>query len=513
MKRKIIRVLNGVIVLAILSGVFWVFRGNISQFFEEHLSKSVPSGVEKQTTIGVPRRISYLGRIREAKKLMEHEYHSLATIEISAAIAEKPQLSQPYFLLGEVYLRSEQPEKLENLIAQIELKFPNHPETDVLRARKLITEKDFVSALAILETRQETINSGLKFYHAILLALQNDHLRARDILNALKKLPIEESSLTVSESGVDEVIAAAETIPPELEKKVTDVLSVYDEFDEFADGKNPHLFALIAKKLAENEESALAHAFAELAIKEDIEYIDAWILRGYSLFLMQDYKKALGDFQHAYEMDPLRPETQYFLALTLDKTGRDEEAAMFFEKALEHNFEFSSEVRWKLIEIFAAQQKFDRVLELYQQLVAENPEPKKFVDAVHTSIDILQRPEIALEITKKLLAENQSDVLAMNLNAWALIANKQFFDAEKILKAAQKLDPTRPRTFLNLGLLAEKQEQFSNAAELYKKAYELGKNKPFDSVVNLAAEKYNELILRDENPAQPEATKIPANSP
>jgi tetratricopeptide (TPR) repeat protein len=526
MKRNTLRWLNVLILIVILAGGGFIFWGKwkpdpATKSATEMLPKSAEKNFEKKKETppvekietGIPRQISYLGRIREAKNLLEHEYFSLATMELSAAIAEKPHLSQPYFLLGEVYLRSGETVKLENLIAQIETKFPEHPETTVLRARKLVAEKDFVSALALLDTQGDTLNPGLKFYHAVLLALQNDHTRAREILKQIETLPTEETELVVTASGVEEKQADQIALSPELAKKINDLLAVYAEFDDFADGENPHLFALIAKKLAENNEASLAYAFAENAIKEDIEYIDGWILRGYASFLMQSFETALVDFHHAYEMDPLRPETQYFLALTLEKTGNDEEAAMFFEKALEHDFEFSSEVRWKLIEIFATQQKFDQVLQLYNQLVSENPEPKKFVSAVHTSIDILQKPEIALEITTTLLEENPTDILAMNLHAWALIANRQFYAAEKLLQEAENLDPTRPRTFLNLGLLYEKQQQYTDAAEFYKKAYDFGKNQPFDSVVNLAAEKYNELISRTERPKQPEASDVPANSP
>ncbi|MCF7846629.1 MAG: tetratricopeptide repeat protein [Candidatus Gracilibacteria bacterium] len=509
MKKTIIRGLNILILIAIFGGIGWIFREKLEVWVTDMTSPS-PSQIERQ---GVPRRISYLGRLREAQRLMEHEYFSLATIELSAAIAEKPHLSQPYFLLGEVYLRSGQMQKLSQLIAQLRQKFPNHPDIAILEARQHIFKRDFVSALAMLETHKEALSPGLKLYQAIVLALQNDHARAQEILETLSRLPKREAELTVTAEGVTEVSAPLQSLSPALAEKVEALLGVYETFDEFADGKNPHLFALMAKVLAEHHEAILAQEFAEVAIKEDIGYIDAWILRGYAFFLQQKYESALEDFRHAYEMDPLRPQTQYFLALSLEKTGNDTEAAIFFEKALQHDFEFSSEVRWKLIEILSAQQKFDRVLDLYTDLVEEDPEPKKYVSAIYTSIDVIQRPAIALNIAEKLLAENPDDLLAMNLYGWALIANKQFVAAEEVLQKAKTLDPEQPRTFLNLGLLREKQGKYIEAAEWYKQAYELGEGKPFDSVINLAAEKYNALIQQINQPGKPPAPAVPASSP
>ena len=62
------------------------------------------------------------------------------------------------------------------------------------------------------------------------------------------------------------------------------------------------------------------------------------------------------------------------------------------------------------------------------------------------------------------------------MHAWALIANKNFLEAENWLNAAKEIDPKNPRTFLNLGLLAEEQARFEDAKSFYKKSYELGKS-------------------------------------
>jgi len=272
---------------------------------------------------------------------------------------------------------------------------------------------------------------------------------------------------------------------------------------------------MIAKVLAENNEAVLSQEFADTAIREDIEYVDAWILRGYSNFLLKNFDEALTDLRHAYELDPLRAETHYFLALTLDETGNEDEAILFFEKSLENNFDFSDKVRWRLVDLFLKKEKYDRVVELYRELLDGESDPDKFVNAVHLSIDVLKRPEVALEITEKLFSEKPDDVFTINMHAWALIANRKFHDAEIILNKADKIIPDNPRTLLNFGLLFEEQDEFSKAKEFYKTAYEAGKKQApkFEAITNLAAEKHNQLLNRKENPESPEVLDKPEHSP
>jgi tetratricopeptide (TPR) repeat protein len=430
----------------------------------------------EKPAVGVPRAKPYDIIVKEGKDLLEDEYYSRAALEFSVALREKPTDIEIYKLLAEAHLRAGEYEKLGNLITKIHETFPDSELAVILATRQLIEEQKFTEALAILKNKNP-LPDELKFYQAMLLSLQNDHDGAREILKNLE---------------------TTTTISPETQLKVNAFVTLYQEFSELSDGKNPHLFTLIAKKLAEFHEATLALAFADTAIREDITYVDAWIIRGYASFLKQDYESALKDLRHAYELDTIRPETHYFLALALLKTNNSPEAALFLEKSLDHNFAFENDVRWKLIEIYSAQQKFDKVIELYKNTAKLDPIPEKFIPAVHTAVDLLKKPELALEITSSLLAKNEGNILAMNLHAWALIANKEFTEAETLLAATLKLDEKNARTFLNLGLLAESQGDLQKAKNYYKKSYELGKDDPADAVVNLAAEKYNELLERTE---------------
>jgi len=483
------------IVIVFMSG-WWISQQGLPDFKAMINSEFKPTEEAKPPVRAVRRKTSYLGRIRAARELMVHDYYSLASIELAQAIREKPDFIEPYLLLGEVYLRTKDTTKLANLLGELNTKFPQNPEVLTLQTRQWVNEKKFTETLGLMN-ELPAIPARLRLYQAILLALQNNHEQARDILKELQKVDVKSKDFVIANYGIVEAEGEGEEdfLRAEEAQKVHDLMVVYEEFDELAEGKNAHLFAEIAQALAQNNEAFLAREFADISIKEEITYIDAWILRGYSQLLMQDYEPALADLRHAYELDPIRPEVHYFLALALYESEKYEESALFFEKALEYQFDFSEEVRWKLLEIFTRQKKYDQVIELYKELLDYDTEPAQFTSAVHTAINLMQTPEVALDFTQILIDKNPQDLFAMNMHAWALIANEQLDEAGALLGQAKTLDAQNPRTYLNLGLLAETKEDSKTAKDQYQLAYEYGQERNGqDAVVNLAVDKYNAII-------------------
>lgn len=508
MRNRLAYILIGISVAIILGTIIYIFGPDLSYSFSKIFSNtSTKTGIKKSE--GVPRSISYRGRLEEARKLIDQEYFTLAPLELISAIKEKPDFIEPYLILGEVYLRTNDLRKLNSLLIELENKFPENKEIIVLEARKLITEGKFNDVFKSLEqAERKDLSPALNFYLAVLNALQNKHETAKEILSELNGLPVIEKkyfAIDVNDTSIEEVNVS---ITSELAKKVQDLLVTYEEFEGLSDGKNPHLFALLAKKLAENNEGRLAREFSDTAIKEDVAYIDAWIIRGYANLLLKDFGNALQDLRHAYELDPIRPQTHYFLALTLYESGNEEEAALYFEKALEHNFEFSSEIRWKLVSIFNKQQKYDQVIILYKNLLNENVPEEVFTSAINTMINLVKSPETALEVTTKLINESPDNVFLMNMHAWTLTSNRYYSEAEEFLKKAEGLEPENPRTFFNFGILYETQKRFEEAKGQYNKSYELSLKSSNKSVLKLAAQKYNQLIGLDDTKTEFLSTEL-----
>ena len=513
MKKKIFITLA--ILLSALMGIsfFLIFKDEIISPFQ----KNKPAGIspiksqENTKPKKISRKNSFQGKINQAREFIEVNQYTLASIELTKALKEDNTQIIPYLLLGEIYLRTNNQEKLKNLISQLKTKFPEDPETLVLITKKWLLDKKFSEISELLNSTAE-LPPTLKFYQAILLSLQNNHEKSIKILKELSRLPVSDGILKKKKQPTNE--DEKNTLSIDLAAKVNNLLITYEEFKDFREGKNAHLFATISKSLSHNKEASLAQEFADLAIKEEVGYIDAWILRGYAQFLLKKYPQALKDFEHAYELDPLRAETHYFLALTFFETKKLDKAALFFEKALEYNFEFKKELQWKLLEIYGQQKKYDKVLELYKILLETESDPINFFSAVHTAVDLIKKPEIALQFTESLIQKKPEDIFAINIHAWALIANKKFIQAEEILKKAIKLAPENPRSFLNLGLLYEEKMDFQSAKEMYQKSYELGKKLPeYSSLTNLAAEKYNLLVTNSDKPETPNINNNPAHSP
>jgi len=487
------KILIGLGILLVSAGGFFGYQEYSKNYLNQNPAKKI-------IKLGVPRAMSLQGKIREAKKLINDSQFGKASILLSAVLQKDATLIDAYEYLGEIYVQTQNFAKLNNLIKETEKRFPTKSLTSTLKIKKLIAENKLNEALIIIENTEE-IPANLKFYQATLNALKNDHTKSREILTELAEMSTDKEN--------DEFISE------ELSKKSINLLKVYEEFDEFADGKNAHLFVLIAKKLAENNEAVLAKEFASVAIKEDSEYVDGWVLRGYAGYLMEDYANSLEDLRQAYQIDPSRPEVYYFLALALEKSGNLPEAALFFEKSLEFDFEFSREIRWKLISILINQKKYDKVIELYKDLAKDSPkeEQKKFVSATATLINILKNPQAAIEITKTLNKNNSNNVLFLNLEAWALLKNNNLDEAEILLAKTLKLEENNPRTALNMGILYESHGDYSLAREWYKKSYEYGSGRGFDEIINIAADKFNNLIDK-QNPAKLSPNdKRDANSP
>ena len=474
--------------LVIVLSAGWIFRGTLT-----HIIARTPFGIEtvQPVQVGQVRRSSYETLKSEVETLIEDQHYSLAALKLGNLLRERPDEESLYDLLAEIHLRTNDAQKLEALSDMLSRKFPESPRADILKVQALIAQQKFAEAQTFLEEKENLVPE-LQYYGMILADFQNNTARSLELREAL----LEEDD-----------------VPEELFLRVEAIDSVLAEFDQMRDAQRPHRYALLSKTLADQNQYILARSYADLAIKEDIAYIDAWVLRGYALFLLGDYEAAESDLRHAYELDPLRAQTQYFLGLVLYERGNVEEAVLYFEKALKQGIESATDIRWKLVDIYTKLERYEDVMNLYRELLEESEDPEAFSSALHLAIDVLKEPETALEFTTNLVQRNDKDVFALNIHAWALIANKQYSRAEEVLTQAQNLEKNNPRTYLNWGLLYEEQEKFSQAIESYKKAYDLAQELSAPFVANLAAEKHNLLLNRDENPEEPESPSRPANSP
>ena len=114
--------------------------------------KIAPPQIEEKPS-GLPNKSSFVGRIRRAENLLQSGKPEVAALELAAAIREKQDLISPYLLLAEVYLQTDQTEKMQALLTEIQQKFPSSDAPEIFAARTLIRQKDFTAAASLLQQK------------------------------------------------------------------------------------------------------------------------------------------------------------------------------------------------------------------------------------------------------------------------------------------------------------------------------------------------------------------------
>jgi tetratricopeptide (TPR) repeat protein len=466
----------GLLAVSILGGGGWYLMQQ-SPGATEVAPQDLQAQVLRKNMPKVFKEASFDERIDRIEAAIDTKRMTIAMIDAQNVVRDYPNEKQAYSMLGDIYVMTNAASKLDALSKNVSQVFPEDPLALYLSVRSLILRNELSIAMEILNEYDSTtpdVLPELLWYKGVLQALQNNHVGAQETMIALVGMP---------------------DANPQVINKGGRVLGVYDTFDTLSDGKEPHLFAMLSKALSESEEYPLAREMANISIKEQFDYIDAWIFRGYSNMMMGDTKNAIADLRQAYEFDSIRPETQYFLALALLEAKQEQEAILYFEKSLSNRFAFEEAIRWKLVELQSKYKNYDRAFELYEELLNENSNPRKFAPALQIALEQLNRPESALDMTKSMLQSNPKDAYTLNLHAWALIANGQLEEAQDTLDVTLELDTENAQTYLNLGLLAEQKGEITDAKEMYQKSYTIGSEQVnVAGITNLAAERYNQLI-------------------
>ncbi len=114
--------------------------------------------------------------------------------------------------------------------------------------------------------------------------------------------------------AVQELALTIEGWDPVLRSYARTLQSAYDEFALFPSGSDMHLITLLSRALAQVQECELALPLLIQVTTAKDDYRDAWIVQGYCELVTERPEQALASLEHAYSLDPQKPEIQYFLA-------------------------------------------------------------------------------------------------------------------------------------------------------------------------------------------------------
>lgn len=192
---------------------------------------------------------------------------------------------------------------------------------------------------------------------------------------------------------------------PVLRTYARTLLSAYEEYALFPQSPPIHLDTLLARALAQVQECELALPIVVRVTQAQDDYRDAWIVQGYCELVTQRAREALASFERAYNLDPEKPEIQYFLGRAYAALEDPSNALTFLRYALQNGFEPEADVRraiakqalktgnagLALEQIDALTKLPDATLETYRESVEIALTLERKQDAVLTATEATQK--------------------------------------------------------------------------------------------------------------------------
>lgn len=275
---------------------------------------------------------------------------------------------------------------------------------------------ELVEAKAVLEAAEDSPQKhyGLSLLHII----QGDHENA-----------IVELELTAS--GWD----------PVLRSYARTLQSAYQEFDLFPEGSDLHLITLLSRSLAQVQECELALPLLVQVTSIKDDYRDAWIVQGYCELITERPEQALVSLEHAYSLDPQKPEIQYFLARAYAALHEYQNAITFFEYALTNGFVPQSEVRRLIARNALEIGNASLALDQYEALTEDPEAGIDMYEGYITAAAALGRPEEALVKATEAVERWPEDARTYELLGNVALQLGRTEDARSAFEQALKIDP------------------------------------------------------------------------
>ena len=436
-----------------------------------------PEAEVEITEVNVPvpepeQNLTYDERIEKGDYYFERGFLTFASNEYVKAANLEPDRIEPYLrLIRTNYELGDYDKARTN--AEIVLKMdPNNFNTQFDLALVYIKQSEFNSALTLIEqlSASEVTDPRVTYYKGLLQIVFDDHDAGKKYLKQ----------------------AMSESTDPDLDAKISEVLSAYTEYEFAKAAEELYLSELLSRSFNEVGEYEMAIYKLKKILKARNDLRDAWILFGFAYLNLEKYYFAQSAFERAYELDSEWPTTQYFLGITHAEMGNTEDATIYLNYALANGFEPTVVIYQKLADLYLDAEDYTKAVESYEKVLSMNNEDiNAFVRPIWIYLDYLDQPAKALNIAEVAVNTFPENAMAYNLLGWSQVDTNDQLAAEKNLKKAIELDPNIAAAHYNLGRLYETQHRKDVALEAYQKAYELDQN---GSIGNLAAQAYNALL-------------------
>jgi tetratricopeptide (TPR) repeat protein len=417
---------------------------------------------------------SYDEMIARAQLLEQNNFPTLAIAQYQEALTKDSVNFTPLYQIGKIYLRIGDYLKAESTFRDLTVKDPNNTDAAVYLGRSLLSQRKITEARDVFS--KITANTQIvKYYQGIIAAYFGENDQSKNLLNQ-----------AVSLGGSDDIT-----------KKANNFLNAYNEYKFNIDAPDVHLKVLLARSFNQCGEYQMAIPLLFEVTKQKLDYRDAWILLGYAYLQTEKYPDAIEALERAKTLDPQSADALFYLGLGYYSMNNYQKAETNLTLAKQYGFQPVILVDQKLAEVYLQLQDFPKSADSYEKVLSLNSQDiNYYVKPIWIYLEKTHQPDKALQLAEKAIKDHPNSAMGENLVGWTLIYNNDLIKAESHLKLAMALDPQLDATYLNLGLLFEKQNQPDKALVFYKKAHALGEG---DGVSASAADRYNNLIAKLNN--------------
>lgn len=295
----------------------------------------------------------------------------------------------------------------------------------------------------------------------------------------------------------EEARAHLETAKADAESsdRASILLLAYEEYDLSPGSDQVYRELLITQALN-------SLSFYEMAVqkaKNDVikmreDYRDAWIILGHSYLVLEKPMLAKNVLETAYELDPSKPDTTYYLAVAESELGEYEDAIIHLDMAKKNGYEPDFVIMKTLAEVYVEGEYYEEARQEYEKLLRYDGEkPEKYVKLVQISLDYLGDTAYAKQLAQEAMTKFPESPVSKNLLSWALVEHGDYEEARVVLEEIIAAEPEDQAAQFNLGKVYEGEEQLEMALKYYKTAYELS---PYSTLAVKAAEHYNAIVKR-----------------
>lgn len=310
------------------------------------------------------------------------------------------------------------------------------------------------AAKTIGRLKEENSDSNeVLLLEGILSLRQGDRTTARSIFNRKADSPhgtYGQALVSIGEGDHENaklsLMKAATMSDTTIQTYSKTLLQAYDEFALFPEGQEIHRATLLAHALALVNECETAITLVTPVTNQEPKYRDGWIVKGFCEFGTERTRESLVSLEQAYNLDPEKPEIQYFLARAHAALGDPQNAVTFLQYAILNGFSPEEDARELLARYAMELGNTDLALEQYGILAEKKQSTlRDFERYIELAITTPNHGLDALASAKKALERWPDNVTALTLAGEAALIAGLPSDAQKYIDTALRIDPTNTR--------------------------------------------------------------------